>query len=125
MRWGAVVAVASLVVSACGSGDEVGIIEVFIGEDDQTVFVRLDAGGTEGEVSVEETADEVRLTGSAPAACGPSDDCRGPEIQVHLDDPLGDRALIDGATDTEVPYIEHCADTPTEVFADICSDLAA
>ena len=126
IRKGAVIAAGLVFVGGCGGvdDDEVVIVEVVIGEDDQTVLVRLDAGGTEGEVSVDETGDEVHLTGSAPDECGASDDCAGPVVELELDAPLGDRRLILGGGE-ELTSIEHCADSPPEAIAETCEALAS
>ena len=56
-----------------------------------------DACGTDDRVEVGEADDAVTITHSVREPRGA--DCSGSQVTVTLDEPLGDRALVDGSDD--------------------------
>jgi hypothetical protein len=86
---GAALALVVAVAGSCGDDEQyesspTKIDFVVTGADDRRVAVRLGGGGTGGAVTVEESADEVRLTGSSLPSCPPNAFCTGLEIPVRL-----------------------------------------
>jgi hypothetical protein len=104
---------AALILSACGSDDGRPVLDAVVSADDRSVWVSLDSGRVDGAAEVEETDDEVRITGSATEACGESADCAAASVTFRLDAPLGDRALIDEVADNAIDPV-HCDRSPPE-----------
>lgn len=81
-------------LTACSS--DVDVIAVSMSADGMTLYVQLDICNGDASVEVEETAGEVVLRASSDevSAFGGGDDCAD-EVAVVLDQPLGNRRLVD------------------------------
>ena len=100
--WTVACAAILLVVIACGR-EAVPLIQVLVSDDGRTLLVPVAACDDREQLTVDEDEDRVVLTATIPRkGYGHFPEC-GIEKQVELDDPLGDRVVIDGSTQEELP----------------------
>ena len=120
-------AAACLLLVGCGDdGREpsaTAIAEVVVSDDGLALLVRIGGDGTGGAVSADESPDEVLLSGTSMDECPPNALCTGLVVPVYLDQPLGDRRLIDTATDAEIRDVVRCEESPGPVDVGTCEDL--
>ena len=75
----------------------------------------------DGEVTVEETEEEVRLTGRGPEM-GPMDDCFGDAAEVRLERPLNGRTVVDTRTGN-TRTVMRCDGQGAEPAQSVCDSL--
>jgi hypothetical protein len=92
MRW-AGVALLAMVLSACSANAD--ILEASTQGDERTLNLIVDTCNADLTTEVEESRSRVVVT--LKARNDTSDDCLD-GVVVHLDQPLGDRRLLDGGT---------------------------
>ncbi|HYF44682.1 MAG TPA: hypothetical protein VD926_00635 [Acidimicrobiales bacterium] len=113
-----------LVLAACGDGSPdprpTEVVGVVVGGDERTLAVQLGGDGTGAEVTVEETADEVRLSGESLGECPPGAICIGLQRLVHLEDPLGERRLVDATTGEPVAEVVRCGGVEEATLLGTC-----
>jgi hypothetical protein len=97
MRW-AGVALLAMVLSACSANTD--ILEASTQGDERTLNLIVDSCNADLTTEVEESRSRVVVT--VKARNDTSDDCLD-GVVVHLDQPLGDRRLLDGGTGGLVP----------------------
>jgi hypothetical protein len=97
MRW-AGVALLAMVLSACSANTD--ILEASTQGDERTLNLIVDTCNADLTTKVEESRSRVVVT--VKARNDTSDDCLD-GVVVHLDQPLGDRRLLDGGTGGLVP----------------------
>jgi len=91
------VLVVALSLGACSGGSPT-VSEVFGAPGSDQLEVSVDTCNASPEVSAEESGAEVRLIVDEGEASGDGgDDCRD-SVMVTLEEPLGQREVVDGAT---------------------------
>ena len=95
--------VAALVLlTSCGS-DGTGIVEAYGSPDSERLELAIDACRAEStSYDAEESDDEVVITITTEGGEGP--ECAD-GLTVELEEPLGDRRLVDGSTGEEVEVL--------------------
>jgi len=96
-RW-AGAALSGVILSACSANAD--ILEASIQSGDRTLNLIVDTCNADMTTKVEESRSRVVVT--VKARNDTSDDCAD-SVVVHLDQPLGDRRLLDGGTGGLVP----------------------
>jgi len=87
----------AVLVAAC-SPFTPEVLDVIGEPDSMRVEFSVDTCNQNPQVSIVETATEVRFTVTAARNDGDSDDCLD-TAEVTLDEPLGDRMVVDDVTD--------------------------
>lgn len=95
-------ALLALVLSGCGEDAEVQISEVYGGADSAVLEVGVTSCNGEPTVRAEETAAQVRL--EVDADTGSGNDCADAAM-VTLSEPLGEREVVDAATDEVIELL--------------------
>ena len=83
--------------SACGGRTDVEVLEVSVQNEDATLLLQVNTCNEDStSVSVDESDSEIVVTASTRArfGCSGRDDCSDPR-SVQLDEPLGDRQIVD------------------------------
>jgi outer membrane murein-binding lipoprotein Lpp len=94
----AAVALLAMLLSACSANAD--ILEASTQGDERTLNLIVDTCNADLTIEVEESRSRVVVT--VKARNDTSDDCLD-GVVVHLDQPLGDRRLLDGGTEGLVP----------------------
>lgn len=96
------------VLTACGSGSEDVMVRGYTDEEDtSTITLHLSAKASQEDLQVQvtETNDSVFLKVSEPTRRGPDNNSLNSyKIEITLNEPVGDREVIDKSTDTVVEY---------------------
>ena len=94
---------------AAGCGGQVAVLDAQVDRDTETLRVSVNfCNGTGHRVSVDEDADEVRV--SVRVGGGPHEGVRNScadVLDVPLTRPLGDRTVLDTSTDRPVEVLRH------------------
>lgn len=100
---GVSVAVAALILAACTR--TATIVEVVLPDGaSQTLVVGVDTCNADPRVAVVEDGQSITLTVRADRHPFGSDDCAD-SVSVPLDEPLGDRHVLDGVTGDELGVV--------------------
>lgn len=126
MRFLAGVAACLLLVGCGGDGGEpsaTAIADVVVSEDGLALLVWIEGDGTGGLVTADESTDEIRLSGTSIDDCGDGGNCSGLVVPVYLDQPLGDRRLVDATTGEDLEDVVRCGESPGPAYVGTCEDL--
>jgi hypothetical protein len=97
----AVLTASILMATACSSSWSPKILAVHGDAGSTRLDLAVDTCNQDPQVTVVESPTEVRLTAKAEGSGRSGDDCLD-SVHVTLSEPLGDRAVIDNATDLEL-----------------------
>ncbi len=95
--WTLVLASSTVLLGGCSGRDTVEIVDGTADRSSHQLMLGVASCNAELEVKVEEGDDDVRITITRPAPGKAENHCQD-LATVELDEPLGDRAVIDGGT---------------------------
>ena len=122
---GRVLGAASLVLlalSGCGGDDDSATLGYVVVSEDGRLILAFVGTCDDARLDVEEAPGEIRLTPHGRDVNGSG--CDGEELTVRLDQPIGDRRIIDTESNDEANDVVLCGESRRPRFQDKCRALA-